>query len=172
MNVRKILFALTKAGSRFAFRQHFCAVPNLSWGLLEWEADLAIVTNSGWLWEIEIKVSENDWLIDRKKAKWALMEKPGALVPRRFYYAAPAELAAKWDQMGIPEWAGVIAIREDRWGRMQNDIIRPATDRTTARKLTDVEILKTARLASMRFWGENHKAVLKENTKQEVPHGE
>lgn len=169
MNVRKILFALTKAGSRFSYRQHFCAIPNLSWGLLEWEADLAVITKSKWLWEIEIKVTESDWLIDRKKGKWQLMEKPGVLIPRRFFYAAPAELASKWESMGIPEWAGVISIREDRFGRMQNDIIRQATDRSAARKLTDGEMLQSARLAAMRFWGENHKAILKE--KMEIRNG-
>jgi len=162
MNVRKMLFALTKQGSPFHYRKHFCAVPNLSWGLLEWEADLAVVTNSGWLWEVEIKVRSADWHIDKEKAKWVLMEKPGALVPRRFYYAAPHELALRWEVFGIPEWAGVVGVREDPQGRLSTTILRRPTDRVAARKLTPEEQLKTARLASMRFWGENHRAILRQ----------
>lgn len=42
-------------------------VPNLSWGLLPYEADFVIVSKSGYLTEIEIKRSWEDFKADFKK---------------------------------------------------------------------------------------------------------
>ena len=42
-------------------------VPNLSWGLLNHEADLVILTKSGYLTEVEIKCSWEDFKADFKK---------------------------------------------------------------------------------------------------------
>ena len=42
-------------------------VPNLSWGLLNHEADLAIINKSGYLTEVEIKRSFADFMADFKK---------------------------------------------------------------------------------------------------------
>ena len=42
-------------------------VPNLSWGLLNHEADLVILTKSGYLTEVEIKRSWEDFKADFKK---------------------------------------------------------------------------------------------------------
>lgn len=159
MTVERMLFALTKTGGAFHYRRHFCAVPNMSWGLLEWEADLAVITNSGWLWEVEIKSNATDWLADARKAKWDLMARGTCLSPRRFYYAAPDELAMRFDEFNIPKHAGVVSIREDRQGRLTAVVVKPATDRPQARKLTSEEMLKAARLGTMRFWTENHKRV-------------
>lgn len=42
-------------------------IPNLSWGLLNYEADLVIITKSGYLTEVEIKRSWADFKADFKK---------------------------------------------------------------------------------------------------------
>ena len=42
-------------------------VPNVSWGLLNHEADMVIMTPSGYLTEIEIKRSWEDFKADFKK---------------------------------------------------------------------------------------------------------
>lgn len=42
-------------------------IPNLSWGLLNYEADLVIITKSGYLTEVEIKRSWEDFKADFKK---------------------------------------------------------------------------------------------------------
>lgn len=162
MKVREVLFALTKAGGSFHYRRHFVAVPNLSWGLLEWEADLAVITDSGWLVEVEIKVDATDWKNDKDKSKWAMMHKSSILTPRRFYYAAPEKLALRWEEFGIPEWAGVVSVKKDNYGRMSSEVIRKAANRDNSRQLKPDEMLKVARLASMRFWTENHKVLLRE----------
>ena len=43
-------------------------VPNVSWGLLSYEADFVIVNKSGYMTEIEIKRSWTDFKADFKKA--------------------------------------------------------------------------------------------------------
>ena len=42
-------------------------VPNVSWGLLNYEADVVSLTPSGYATEVEIKVSKADLLADFKK---------------------------------------------------------------------------------------------------------
>ena len=42
-------------------------VPNVSWGLLNHEADMVVMTKSGYLTEIEIKRSWEDFKADFKK---------------------------------------------------------------------------------------------------------
>ena len=42
-------------------------VPNVSWGMLDYEADLLIMNKTGYVTEIEIKRSWSDFLADFKK---------------------------------------------------------------------------------------------------------
>jgi hypothetical protein len=63
--------------------------------------DFMLLTDSGRIWECEIKISLSDWRADLKKTKsytqgWA---------PARFYYAVPESLVAR----GIPEWVPAYA---------------------------------------------------------------
>jgi hypothetical protein len=165
-NAKYMAWALTKAGSPFHYRKHFLACPNLSWGLLNWEADLAVFTKSGFLWEIEIKISESDWKQDQNKQKWTYMDRwrdRGDLTPKRFYYAAPQGLAERWSEIGIPEWAGVVSVEESR-GRVKAKIIKECKDNGGARKATESELLRAARLSSMRYWSENAKKLEKESS--------
>jgi len=49
------------------YRQHLI-VPNISWGIhLGHEADLLVITKSGYAWEIEIKISKSDLVADGLK---------------------------------------------------------------------------------------------------------
>lgn len=167
MTSAQVMFALTRPGAPFAIRQKFCVVPNLSWGLLHWEADLCAVTNSRRLYECEIKVSASDWKADALKTKWRNWEfyknQTHYVTPHRFFYAAPDNLAMRWEEFGIPAFAGVIAIKEKGPNReLRAEVIRPHTDIKGARLLTEKEMVQVARLGSMRFWGENHKRVQRE----------
>lgn len=85
------------------------------WTMPEWEinggrADLAVITKSGYLTEIEIKISISDWKADSKKDKWS---SPRPHVSR-FFYAVPERLIAD----GIPGFvhphAGILVVREIR----------------------------------------------------------
>jgi hypothetical protein len=85
-------------------------VPNVSWGLtgLYYEADIVVITKSGYAKEIEIKVSKADLLKDQKKK-----HKHDCKHFRELYFAIPGKLLKHKDL--IPERAGIICCKiEDR----------------------------------------------------------
>jgi len=82
-------------------------VPNVSWGLLSCrEADLLVVYPSGWMSEVESKVTAQDIKADKKKGKWRRMPDPRI---RHFWFAVPENLK---DHPDIPEHAGIIAVKD------------------------------------------------------------
>ena len=148
-------------------RQNFAVVPNVSWGLLPWEADLLFCTKSGFLSEIEIKISLSDWKADLLKAKHRVAYRQWAMV-KRFYYAAPPDLARRWPEIKLEtldetrglvtthqmmDCAGVLAV-DVHSGRI--DVLKEATPRFGHRKLTDKEMLALARLGCLKAWKMAH----------------
>jgi len=75
-----------------------------------WESDLLVITKSGYVWEIEVKVSKSDYKADFKKRistlryKHDLMKK-GIQGANRFYFAAPAGLIKPEE---LPPYCGLI----------------------------------------------------------------
>lgn len=139
----------------FHYRKHFVCVPNLT-GLMMWEADFIACTHSGYLTEVEIKVSASDWRNDKLKDKWKpnIYGQPrmGWRHIKNFYYCAPMELAKRWEEFGIPEYAGVLGVHtRNEYTRV--DIIRPATPRKPVEKLSDKDMQALARLTAIRIWG-------------------
>jgi hypothetical protein len=135
------------------------------------EADLVAVSKTGYVTEVEIKVSGSDWLRDRRKPKWATrngpnfhLEPPDPGVPTRFerdervkyfWYAAPLELARNWEEFEIPAYAGVVGIGEPEAipGRpWPLQVLRRARPIPPFRELTDKEKFELARLGTLRFW--------------------
>ena len=159
---QSIVHQLCQEGWPFSWRQNFCCVPNVSYGLLPWEADLLVCTKAGFQIEVEVKVSAADWRGDSKKKKFLYRNDPAlAQTPhvkawtriRDFWYAAPMELAAKWESMGIPEWAGVMGVNPDAARWMDGyKLFRPPVSNRKALKLTDLEKAHLARLGSIRVW--------------------
>lgn len=139
----------------FHYRKHFVCVPNLT-GLMMWEADFIACTHSGYLTEVEIKVSASDWMNDKLKDKWKpnIYGQPrygwGSI--KNFYYCAPMELAQRWEEFGIPEYAGVLGIHV-RNHVTRVDVVRPATARKPVKKLSDKDMQALARLTAIRIWG-------------------
>jgi len=152
----------------FNWRQHII-IPNVSWGIgLRHEADLVVLSKSGYLKEIEIKVSASDIKADmRKGPRWARvmgdqdamgysfhMEGP----IRQLFFAVPEHLA---DNPNIPEKAGIIAVRweepynhleKHRLGRYAARIIRAASVRKEAIPLKESEIRHLLHMGCMRVW--------------------
>ena len=62
-------------------------IPNLSWGLLDYEADLVIITKAGYLTEVEIKRSWEDFKADFKKT-----HKHDDPRVYKFYYCVPESI--------------------------------------------------------------------------------
>jgi hypothetical protein len=108
--------------------------------------DLAFVSKSGYVTEIEIKVSLSDWNADRDKQKWT---KPRPYISR-FFYAVPETLADK-----IPDWlpdhAGVLSVESGGIGYDRVRIIREAK-RLKAEKLPQKQIDQFMRNCYYRFW--------------------
>lgn len=142
-------YLAVRNSSPFYVRKQLAVVPNVSWGLLNWEADLIVCSKAGYLTEIETKISMADWKADLAKAKFGMPQFNEYI--RRFYYCAPAQLASRFEEVGIPTWAGVIAID----GRGHIDLLRQP-ENTHARKLRDKEILQLLRLGSMKAWKMAH----------------
>ena len=139
----------------FGIRQNIC-VPNLSWGMGFWEIDLAVLTKSGYLWEVEIKCSIADLKADKLKTKWRnphFMEKFEAMISR-YYIAVPKYLAEKVKMDDLQPCAGLLSVDPDAQAScLIVQQIRP-TSKKNGRKLTDAERLQLARLGTMRYWSE------------------
>ena len=160
MDASEISRHLTSRDQMFDFRKMFTCVPNVSYGLLDWEADLVVCNKSGYISEVEIKISASDWKADKHKRKWMISEYSGKrssswCLIRHFYYAAPLGLAKRWDEFGIPAYAGVIGVTKTLGFpkvSYRSEIIKPAKQVSDHRKLTQLEMMKLARLGSIRIW--------------------
>lgn len=139
----------------FGVRQNII-VPNISWGFDGMhECDLFLIKRSGVAVEIEIKRTKPDFLADFKKPH-GHVDKKNRIT--EFYYAMPDTLLEKVKEL-IPKDAGIIEC-----GRFKSpphnirvSIIRKPKRIKGARKLTDTEQLKIARLGTMRIWSLKNK---------------
>ena len=165
MNSKEIARAL--ATRQWSFGKQII-VPNVN--SFRWEMDLAILHPSGYLDEVEIKVSRADFLRDFKtkahkhecllrgvpKLGWG-KEIEGYLydwdqitphIVRRFWFAMPVELAEKCEP-DVPAHCGLIAVTP-RGTSIQ--IIRKAENLKHGAKLTDAQTKKLLRCAYFKYW--------------------
>lgn len=123
-------------------------VPNVSWGMgFAHELDLLILTQAGYGWEVEIKISKQDLLRDKQK-------KHGhrSLKIKFLYFALPDYLLDFKDT--IPERAGILSIESEPgegYSRRCETIRNPEAN--SKYKFTEEEQLKLAMLGAMRIWG-------------------
>jgi len=147
MTSRDIEIAIS---NHFGYRQNLI-IPNVSRGFnLNYEADILIVSDSGYVTEVEIKTSYSDFNAEKLKNDKA--HKNNRI--KKFYFAMPEALALKC-QPEITD-AGLIAIHEHEiyMGvyRQYCKTIKPPKCNHHARKITEKERLKLAELGSMRIW--------------------
>lgn len=135
-------------------------IPNLSWGLLNHEADFCVINKSGYVTEIEIKRSFSDLKADFKKNEFHADERV-----RSFYYCLPLSIKEKAEKLfdenkekirnlygydnnlyddRIP---AVIYYSED--GQLE---VHGWSDRYNTRKLFLEERVSVGRLMSLRYW--------------------
>jgi hypothetical protein len=152
MNTLEMEIALSL---HFNYRQNLI-VPNVSWGMYLMgrplhECDLLICTGSGYLWEVEIKVSKSDLLADKKK-------KHGHFHPalKRLYFAIPEKLSPYIGE--IQDNAGVIVV--SKRSRICCEVVRPAKNKKGL-ALNMKQRLKLAELGAMRIWGVKQKLIKK-----------
>lgn len=138
---------------RFGYRTNVI-VPNVSWGFgLNHECDMLILSNAGYLTEIEIKVSKSDLKADLLKS-----HKHQSRQIKSLYFAYP-ESMSDCDEF-VPKEAGIFHIYENTWmsgGVMQNfglasRLIRPCVNRKRTEKISDSKKMELMRLGCMRIW--------------------
>lgn len=153
LNIHEIEFYLaTYAG----WRKNI-VVPNVSWGFFDThEADLLIMTPSGYLTEIEIKRSYQDLLADFEKTTNHYENKVEYM-----YYAVPKSIAEKsWEAIvksfhGNKPKCGMLTYTDG--GFIQVHVQAPSISmlkkiNKESNKLYIEEQLKIARLGNMRYW--------------------
>lgn len=168
MKAKEVAFHIVGRNySPFNYRRNLVVVPNVSYGLLDYEADLLVCSKAGYLTEVEVKVSWHDWVIDAYKSKWEFRR---ANI-KYFYYAAPMKLAQRWEEHLIAkELEPTMEPRQLRryreWLRVMKDeagivgvsdsgvvgVIREAKAASGATKLSIEQQLKLARLGAIRCW--------------------
>jgi hypothetical protein len=134
-------------------------IPNLSWGLLNHEADFVSITKTGYLTEVEIKRSWSDFLADFKKRIYHKDERVS-----KFYYCVPASIKDKVTEYLKTNkiWTdGVFYFSEttfadDKAVMIQGPIIYDNADFSkpvgTHRALTAEEMIHVGHLGCMRIW--------------------
>lgn len=128
-------------------------VPNVSYGWMNYEADLLTVSQSGWLTEIEIKISLQDLKHDLKKGHGHNDKRV-----RKLVYCIP-EACLEWAVQNLPAGDGIIIwkVKAAKQGNQEINILsfsnfRQAKARKDVKQLTDKEIISLQRLGCMRIW--------------------
>lgn len=128
-------------------------VPNVSWGLLSHEADLLILSKSGYLTEVEIKRSWSDFLADFRKrhthddpkVSWHYYAVPESIVDKCKAKLEELDKRKKWGLIRYTEWQGMC---------MPSIVMHPSNHNyhNSDKKLYIEEQLQLARLGTMRVW--------------------
>jgi len=124
-------------------------VPNVSWGMVNHECDLLALTKSDVAHEIEIKVSKSDLKADKRKRH----NHPGGKLIKYLWFAGPESLEDAFVEYA-PEKAGIILVYEDYAERpgMCYRVARHPKPNPMARKWTQEDRIRLARLGAMRYW--------------------
>lgn len=139
-------------------------VPNVSWGLLDYEADFVIMTPNGYLTEVEIKRSFEDFKADFRKDHKHDDERV-----YHFYYCVPESIFEKvkayMDELyrltprkkpAVLTYDECGGIKDQRYGYTD------ANRNKKCRKLFLEEQFKLARLGTFRYWAIEEKTTGKE----------
>ena len=141
-------------------------VCNVSWGLLPHEADMVIMSKSGYLTEIEIKRSLSDLKADFKKKHDHSCE-----LIKYFYYAVPecfVEDCRNLIALHKRKVSGIIGYSENGdicFFNSYHDFPNAKHFCLGGRKLFIEEQFQLARLGAMRVWGLKKKLIGKEHFK-------
>lgn len=177
MNARDISLAL--AIRQWPYSNNICC-ENIYW---PWEMDLAVLRESGYLYEVEIKISASDFRQEFKTkadkhdmlvngeidSEWISRDgefqkvihgrKPH--MSSSFYFAMPLDLALKL-KSEIPEYAGLIGVHESMHFPR---VIKKAPKLKNARKLTDDERMRFMRYAYLRYWSRREDKLFQYSTR-------
>lgn len=147
----------------FNFRRNLI-VPNVSYGMLDYEADMVIVSNAGYATEVEIKVSASDLKKDAKKS-----HKHRNKIIHKLYFAIPEYLEKYIDD--IPSKAGILLVKPiiGRIGFMTSSFVNcvRGPQLNNVPKWDDRKKAQLTRLSTMRIWSLKEKIFLMRRDKNE-----
>ena len=126
-------------------------VPNISWGLDIHECDLLVLTQAGYLYEIEIKTTISD--TKRDKTKMHGHQHPKI---KRLYFAIPHKIINN-AIYHIPPRAGIISCVEIK-DNIYVDIVRQPESNGNY-TCTEKEKFQIARLGALRIWNLKQKLI-------------
>lgn len=156
LSINEILLALRNC--RLWNKRSDIMIPNLSWGLLPYEADFVVISKNGYLTEVEIKRSWSDFLADFKKK-----HNHDAEQVYYFYYCVPEKITEQvveyLKQKELP--LAVLSYNDD--GFVWYSGYGYSSLRGKHRKLFIEEQLTIARLGQLRFWNLLEKKYSKPN---------
>lgn len=123
-------------------------IPNVSWGFFIHECDLLVVSKSGYLTEVEIKISLADLKKDIKKRHGHRDDRI-----KNLYFAIPSKMVKHIEY--IPLHAGILSITSK--GKVF-ELTKPKIN-TAAKPISIEDKLKLLRLGTMRIWGLKKKLI-------------
>lgn len=88
-------------------KRHKLIVPNTK--LFYWESDLISVTNSNLIYEYEIKISRQDFLVDKRKKKFNIVGSNTIYQPNYFYYVITGKFLKPKD---LNQFSGLLYINK------------------------------------------------------------
>jgi len=153
LTVRDIQLALHN--SEFCNAHNDLICPNVSWGLLPYEADLIAVSPAGICTEFEIKRSFEDFKADFKKD-----HKHDAAIVGKFYYVVPESLQERVVKYLIEQYPFMnypAVLTYDEQGRIRRVLAESGevfgrAERKNAIKMCAEDKVKLGRLISLRYW--------------------
>ena len=152
---------MEEALSRYFNCRQNIIVPNISWGFFIHECDLLIIRKSGYVLEVEIKISKADLKKDRDKEH---NHEDHYKRIKELWFAIPDYLQDSIDL--IPKNAGIITVYYNEWAeKLYCKALREPVVNTKARNLLENEILKIARLGTMRIWNLKRKLIKNEQNR-------
>ena len=128
-------------------------IPNLSWAMFNYEMDVAIITPSLQLYEVEIKRSWSDFLADFKKDFYHNDPRVS-----RFWYCVPFcmwEKTAEYLDEHLLTTTGIIAFDED--GEVME--MRTTVRRKEVAKMDPADVFKACRISNMRYWSNRDRKI-------------
>ena len=158
MNYETALEIEYVVASHFGYLSHLI-VPNVyaySIGLHGgYEMDLVIMSSSGYLQEVEIKVRRGDLVRDADKWRWKY---PGWVNTKKMWFAMPEKMDRPNCIEHVPELAGILIV--STVGKIR--VAREAVLNKEAKPLNINQQYKLARLGAIRIWGPKKNMVMRE----------
>jgi hypothetical protein len=150
--------------ARNTFASDLCVLPNCTW--TGDEIDLLVVTMARRIIDVEIKISRADLKADKNKGKWWHQDwsgPPGSgrppKIPRpwptkvwKHYYAMPEEIWTEALLEHIQPVSGVLLVYGKKFGSEHVRCVKRAKPCKDVAVLTDQQVVRIARLASLRMW--------------------